>query len=163
MDRSCTILKWVRSQGGWSERRPSGHLLWPGGLAFLLTLRNLHERFEISGCCNQPDPGQGLMQNGASGPHYGVSTCNWAWLTSWMPLNSWHSGNCRRDTWPGPAAFKHVFLPGWLVVCCWDLDTRRRSHSVEGPGLSPLASAMPQPGRTHEFFWGFRALCPEWV
>ena len=125
------------------ERRPSGHLLWPGvGFSFDPKEESFMKELKLKYGCNPNQiPARIYMQSGADLP---ITVLNGrpGYINFLDAFNSWQLvRELRRATGlPAAASFKHV-SPAGAAVGLPLTDTLKKIYSVEGMDLSPLASA----------------------
>ena len=125
------------------ERRPSGHLLWPGvGFSFDPKEESFMKEFELKYGCNPNQiPARIFMESGADLP---ITVLNGrpGYINFLDAFNSWQLvRELRRATGlPAAASFKHV-SPAGAAVGLPLTDTLKKIYSVEGMELSPLACA----------------------
>ena len=125
------------------ERRPSGHLLWPGvGFSFDPKEESFMKELKLKYGCNPNQiPARIFMESGADLP---ITVLNGrpGYINFLDAFNSWQLvRELRRATGlPAAASFKHV-SPAGAAVGLPLTDTLKKIYSVEGMELSPLACA----------------------
>lgn len=125
------------------ERRPSGHLLWPGvGFSFDPKEESFMKELKLKYGCNPNQiPARIFMESGADLP---ITVLNGrpGYINFLDAFNSWQLVlELRRATGlPAAASFKHV-SPAGAAVGLPLTDTLKKIYSVEGMELSPLACA----------------------
>ena len=125
------------------ERRPSGHLLWPGvGFSFDPKEESFMKELKLKYGCNPNQiRARIFMESGADLP---ITVLNGrpGYINFLDAFNSWQLvRELRRATGlPAAASFKHV-SPAGAAVGLPLTDTLKKIYSVEGMELSPLACA----------------------